>query len=154
MSEPRLRPDPIPPEARQYQGNRAGVVTRTSAGAIDYALVTVATVATYVGYGLLMFLINPLDFKWPSWSFLSLFALGLAYMVVYLTIAWATSGRTYGALLLGVRVVNFRGDRLRWAGAFLRAVFVAVFPIGLFWCMASRANRSNGAKALGKIGDR
>ncbi len=43
---------------------------------------------------------------------------------------------------MGLRVVGRKGKRMRWTGAFLRAVFCTVFPIGLFWCAISRENRS------------
>ena len=51
-------------------------------------------------------------------------------------------GRTYGCHVLGLRVVSYRGSRMRPLGALLRAVFCVFFPIGLLWCAASRANRS------------
>jgi len=142
MSEHRLQVDPIPREARRYQGNRAGVITRTVAGGIDYGIVTIATLGTYFGYCIFMFLLNPRSYEWPSWPVATFLVVGLLYMVTYLTISWATLGRTFGAQLLGVRVVNFRGNRLRWPGAFLRAGFCAVFPVGLYWCIVSGANRS------------
>ena len=55
---------------------------------------------------------------------------------------WALDGRTYGCHVLGLRVVSYRGSRMRPLGALLRAVFCVFFPIGLLWCAASRANRS------------
>ena len=55
---------------------------------------------------------------------------------------FATSGRTVGARVMGLRVVGRRGTRVRWAPALLRAVFCAAFPIGLFWCAVSRESRS------------
>jgi uncharacterized RDD family membrane protein YckC len=42
---------------------------------------------------------------------------------------------------LGLRVVNSRGERLRFGGAFLRAVFCAALPFTLFWCAISSENR-------------
>ena len=43
---------------------------------------------------------------------------------------------------MGLRVVNFRGRKLHWTGALIRAVFCVVFPIGLFWAVISSQNRS------------
>jgi uncharacterized RDD family membrane protein YckC len=61
---------------------------------------------------------------------------------LYFTASWATTGRTVGNHVLGLRVVNFRGARMRWVGAALRAGFCVLFPIGLFWTAVSRQNRS------------
>jgi uncharacterized RDD family membrane protein YckC len=63
-------------------------------------------------------------------------------MFVYLTLSWVTTGRTYGDHLLGLRVVNARNQRLRLAGAALRAAFCMFFPIGLLYAAVSRTNRS------------
>jgi len=63
-------------------------------------------------------------------------------LCLYFTASWATVGRTYGDHLLGLRVLNFRGERLRWTGAFVRAVFCVVLPIGLYWVLVSTTNRS------------
>ena len=70
------------------------------------------------------------------------FAVGAWILVVYLTVAWWLNGRTFGDHLMGLRVVNFRGDRLRLPGALARAAFCAAFPLGLFWVAVSRENRS------------
>jgi uncharacterized RDD family membrane protein YckC len=60
----------------------------------------------------------------------------------YFWIGWATVGRTYGDHLLGLRVVSWRGDRIRWIPALVRAAFCVVFMVGLFWTVISRQNRS------------
>ena len=62
--------------------------------------------------------------------------------MVYLTVAWWLSGRSYGCLVMGLRVVNHRGGPLHLAGAFVRALFCAALPIGLLWVAVSRENRS------------
>jgi uncharacterized RDD family membrane protein YckC len=136
------RVDPLKPGARAIQGLRAGVVTRTVAGAIDYALVVVATVGTYLGISAVMFLFNPISFDFPDWPFFVFLLIGFGYLVLYLWLAFATTGRTLGARIMGVRVVGFRGGRMRWIPALLRALFVAAFPVGLFWAALSRENRS------------
>jgi len=41
-----------------------------------------------------------------------------------------------------VRVVNYKGAKLRWVGAFVRALFCTIFPVGLFWVIVSSSNRS------------
>ncbi len=62
--------------------------------------------------------------------------------VVYLTVSWTLSGRTYGYLVMGLRVLGRGGRPLRLVGAAIRAVFVVVVPIGIAWVLVSRDNRS------------
>jgi uncharacterized RDD family membrane protein YckC len=133
---------PIPREARPFQGQRAGLVTRLIASAVDGVVIALVVGVIWGGAVLTRFLLHPRSFSLPQLSFLwrTTFVLGL--LVLYLTVGWTTSGRTYGAHVMGLRVVNFRGGRLRPVTAFVRAVFCAFFPIGLFWVPASRSNRS------------
>jgi uncharacterized RDD family membrane protein YckC len=137
-----VRVDPLAPGARAIQGLRAGVVTRVLAGGIDYALVITTTLGTYVAWAVLLFLFDPRDYEFPSWPLYYFLVIGFSYLVLYLWLAFATTGRTIGAGVMGVRVVGRKGRRLRWIPALLRAGFCAVFPIGLFWCAVSRENRS------------
>ena len=136
------RLDPIRPEARGFQGLRAGVVTRTLAGAIDYAIITSVTFGTWLAIAILRFLIDPRAFELPLWPFLAFVVLGYCYMVLYLTVGWATAGRSIGSRLLGLRVVGRKGARLSWPLAFLRASLCTLVPVALFWCVISRENRS------------
>ncbi len=63
-------------------------------------------------------------------------------MFAYLTASWATTGRTYGDHLLGLRVLSYRGERMMLAGAAARAALYVVFPIGVLYVGLSPANRS------------
>lgn len=140
---PVRRLDPIPPAARPLQGLRAGVVSRSIAGGIDYAVVLLTVVGTYVAIVVLRFLIDPRNVNdLPSAPFAVWFVYGFSLMVLYLWLSFAMTGRTVGDRVMGLRVVGRKGSRMRWSGAFLRAVFCTVFPIGLFWCAVSRENRS------------
>jgi uncharacterized RDD family membrane protein YckC len=133
---------PLPREARPYQGQRAGVVTRFLAAAIDGAVVWLVLAVAYVGYAGLRFLFDPRGFTFPDAGLVFSLLAAFVVLVVYLTAAWWLSGRSYGCLVMGLRVVNHRGGRLRLAGALVRALFCAAFPIGLLWVAVSRENRS------------
>lgn len=140
---PVRRLDPIPPAARPLQGLRAGVVSRSIAGGIDYAVVLLTVVGTYVAIVVLRFLIDPRNVNDLPTAPLAVWLIyGFSLMVLYLWLSFAMTGRTVGDRVMGLRVVGRKGSRLRWSGAFLRAVFCTVFPIGLFWCAVSRENRS------------
>ena len=71
-----------------------------------------------------------------------LLACGELVQFTYFTTARATTGRTYGNHLMGLRVVNHRAERMRWTGAAVRAVVFLAFPIGLYWAVVSTSNRS------------
>jgi uncharacterized RDD family membrane protein YckC len=57
----------------------------------------------------------------------------LAVGVLYLTVAWAMTGRTYGARLLGLRVLSTRHALLGWTRSLFRALACVVLPVGLLW---------------------
>ena len=132
----------VPAEARPFQGHRAGIVTKVVANTIDLALTTGAVIGIYLAWAALLFLINPRAFTFPAANFGVMLLVGGAILIIYFWICWATVGRTYGDHLLGLRVVGWRGNRMRWIPALLRALFCVVFMIGLFWTVFSRQNRS------------
>jgi uncharacterized RDD family membrane protein YckC len=121
---------------------RAGVVTRALAAVVDTVVAAGVTVLLYLGFVGLRFAWSPLTFQWPtppSHLFVGIFA-GVA--ALYLTVAWAGTGRTRGGSLLGIRVVSTRGEPLGWLRAALRAVMYVVFPLGLLWSVVSSRRRS------------
>jgi uncharacterized RDD family membrane protein YckC len=133
---------PIPREARPYQGRRAGLVTRLVAACIDGACVGLALMGAYLGLSGVLLLLDPRGFSFPDFDLL--FSLTAAFItsVLYLTVAWWLAGRSYGDLVMGLRVLNPWGGQLRLSGAFVRAVFCVVLPVGLLWVAVSRQNRS------------
>jgi uncharacterized RDD family membrane protein YckC len=136
------RISPVPREARPFQGQRAGLVTRMIAAFLDALLVGVVLLGGYLGLVGLIFLLSPRSFSWPEPSLV--FSLAAAFVVafLYLTVSWTLSGRTYGYLVMGLRVLGIGGRRLRLVGAALRAAFVVLVPIGILWVPFSRNNKS------------
>ena len=136
------RVDPIPKEARDFQGRRAGLVTRVAAAAIDVGVTVIALLVGYAAVCAVVFFAPPRGFDPPTpppW--LAVTALHVALML-YLATFWNRGGRTYGCHLMGLRVVDRKGRLLRAVPALLRAAFCVIFPIGLLWIAVSRANRS------------
>lgn len=132
----------VPAQARGFQGQRAGIVTRVAAGVVDFLVVILAICLIYGGIALAWFVIRPSRFHWPeniSWSVPFVY---FVLVTAYLSFSWTGTGRTYGAALLGVRVVNHNGATMRLPAAILRALLCVVFPIGLLWVAVSSANRS------------
>ncbi len=147
---PPLHEAPIlPSDAVPIQGQRAGVVSRAVAASIDVCLVFIGVLGTVAGLWMLSFIVDPVsgttaaaqasdrlpDIGW-------LIAWGYTLNIAYWTAGWALGGRTVGNLIMGLRVVNYRGERVRWLGAFVRAVFCTLFIPGLLWVIVSGTNRS------------
>lgn len=132
----------VPVQARDFQGQRAGIVTRVAAAAVDFLIVIVAIGVIYGGIAGVTFIIRPSSFHWPRDTGWTLPVLYFVLLTPYLAISWGGTGRTYGAALFGVRVVNHQGRLMRRSIAILRAILCVVFPIGLLWVAISSANRS------------
>jgi uncharacterized RDD family membrane protein YckC len=132
----------VPAEARPFQGHRAGVVTRTAANVVDSLLAIGLVSGGYVVWCAVRFLLKPRAFTLPAPPVLAVIACWAGVLFLYFAASWATTGRTYGDHLLGLRVVNVRGEPLRWAGAVARSAFCVALPIGLYWALVSPTNRS------------
>lgn len=133
---------PLPREARPYQGRRAGVVSRMVAAGLDGMVVVLVLLGGYGALAVFLFLLDPRGFSFPDVSLLLSMASAFVVLVVYQTLGWWLSGRTYGGVVMGLRVVDHRGRRLRLGGSFVRAVLCAFVPIGILWVAVSRQNRS------------
>jgi uncharacterized RDD family membrane protein YckC len=136
------RVDPIPKEARPFQGRRAGLVTRAAAAGIDLGVVVIALIAVYMGFVVVVFLVPPGGFEMPVPPLWLDLVAGPVAMTLYLAVSWHSDGRTYGCHVMGLRVVDRHGRNPRIGMALLRAAFNVVFPLGLAWVVVSRQNRS------------
>lgn len=132
----------IPRAAREFQGGRAGVVTRVLAAGIDAGVVWLFLLFVYLGYAGLVFLIDPRTFQFPDTQLIRSMLMGAVVLFLYTTVAWAVSGRTYGNLLMGLRVVGVFGGDVGWIRATARAAFYVVLPIGLLWVAIDPRQRS------------
>jgi uncharacterized RDD family membrane protein YckC len=132
----------IPAEARGIQGRRAGVVTRTLAATVDAVVVALGAVGIYAAVAGFLFLRRGDAFRFPTVGLATAIAAWVHLFIVYLAVGWATTGRTYGAQVLGLRVVDRRGGRLGAGWGFVRALLCVYVPFGLVWVVFSRENRS------------
>jgi uncharacterized RDD family membrane protein YckC len=133
---------PVPREARPFQGQRAGLVTRLIANTVDALTISAVLLALHLGINALLFLVSPRDYEFVTASVLLSVTTALLAMVIYMTIAWSMTGRTYGDHVMGLRVVGRRGQRVWPPTALLRAAFCVGFPVGLLWCGVSPSRRS------------
>lgn len=132
----------LPPAAQPYQGLRAGVVTRVLANTIDFLVILAALGIVYLVACAAFLLINPTSFHFPTVSWDVVLALAAGFSLVYLTVGWAATERTYGDHVLGLRVVDNKSQRLHWSRSLLRAALCIVFPIGVLWSAVNRHNHS------------
>jgi uncharacterized RDD family membrane protein YckC len=132
----------VPEEARAHQGSRAGVVSRTLAAVIDLVVLLGVLGGGYLALAGVLFAIDPVRFSFPTPSRLVILGVAAVVLVGYLTECWTATGRTYGDRVLGLRVVDHRGRKLRLLTALARAVFCTVLPIGLLWTAVSAERRS------------
>jgi uncharacterized RDD family membrane protein YckC len=130
---------------------RAGVVTRLLAAAADVVVVVLLTALTYLAIAGARFVWWPIAFTWPRPTTAVVVLVAGLIATVYLTVAWATTGCTYGGGLLGVQVLGRWGGRLGWARASVRALACVLFPVGLLWCAISPTRRSAQDLVLGSI---
>jgi uncharacterized RDD family membrane protein YckC len=140
---------PVPQEARPYQGEPAGIVTRLVANTLDGVVVALLLAAGYAGLCGIVFLVHPRSLTFPHPGlFFSLTAM-FVVTFAYLTLFWTLTGRTYGDVVMGLRVQRRSGRPIRLPGAAVRSAFCVVFPIGVLWIPVGRHNRSVQDAALG-----
>lgn len=131
----------LPPDARGFQGERAGFPTRLVANVLDVGVAMLVVLGLWVGLWLALIILNRTnEVEMPRFGGFILIGYGFTWL--YWTVAWATTGRSIGAWIMGVRVINHAGARLAWGMAALRAAFCIGFPFGLLWVIFSRKNRS------------
>jgi len=131
----------VPKDARAYQGHRAGFFSRTLASIIDIVSVIVIVVLFNLGAAFVRMLVEHvqgIEIPKLGWSV----AIGTVLMWLIWTYAWATTGRSLGMHIMGLRIVSYSGQRVRLPVSALRSIFCIVFPLGLLWVIISPANRS------------
>jgi uncharacterized RDD family membrane protein YckC len=135
----------LKPEAggsTQIQRARAGIVSRGVAAIVDLGVTLVLLVGIYLGASAVRFIVRPARFRFPQPAPGVSGSVWIVLATIYLAVGWATTGRTVGDQLMGLRVVDRHGALLRLGVAFLRAVLCVMFPVGLLWCVVSRRNAS------------
>ena len=132
----------LPAAAKDFQGRRAGVVSRCLAAAIDVGVVAVIVAAIYFAIAGALLLWDPKHASMPSFPRSVAVTVCGVIAVVYLAVGWTTSGRTVGDQLLGLRVEGVRGERLHILRSLVRAVVCVLFPLLLLVAAVDRSRRS------------
>ncbi len=125
-----------------HQGGVAGIVTRTLSAVIDLLVLVVAALLCYGMWAVATFFVDPHGFHFPNSTFSLNLSTATILAIIYFTVGWSLTGRTYGDYVMGLRVVCRDDIHPGVAIAFLRALLSLVFPIGLVWIIFSREHRS------------
>jgi uncharacterized RDD family membrane protein YckC len=112
------------------------------AAVIDLAVVGIVLSALYVGLILTRLMFGPTTFSLPTLSAIFSSLVMFVVSILYLAGCWAVSGCTAGAVVMGLRVVSRRSERLGPVVALLRAVAYVLFPVGLLWVAVDARRRS------------
>ena len=129
-------------EVRLSQGQPAGLVSRAAADVLDVAVVASLVVVGFLGVSAFRLVVHPHLFRWPQPGGIDLSFIGASAFVLYLATGWATTGRTIGKQIMGLRVLRRDGSHLGFARAICRAIVCVVFPIGLLWCAIDGRGRA------------
>lgn len=128
--------------AVQDRDKTAGIVSRGIAAFLDLLIVWMILGACYAGLSLLKFALTVSEFHFLHVDILFTTTGFVVTSVLYLAACWGVSGRTPGSVVMGLRVVDSMGGRVRPLVAVLRAVLCTVFAIGLVWVVVDRRRRS------------
>ena|SRR5215211_6299404 len=120
----------------------AGIVTRCLAAGVDLLVVLVMMGGLYAAAVFIRLLFSPQQFAFPDVGALLSVSLFMGISTGYLTVCWAVSGRTLGAVTMGLRVVSRNGELIGWARAAARAALYVMFGFGLFWVVVDPQRRS------------
>ena len=129
-------------QAMALQGHRAGFISRLAADAVDLGVVWAIGLSGLLFAGVVRYLVAGRPFELPVLPSWQPPAGGALIAIAYLTFGWASTGRTVGKQVAGLRVVGRSGGLLSTGGALLRAVLYVVFPAGLLWILVSHRNAS------------
>jgi uncharacterized RDD family membrane protein YckC len=130
------------PTPAAAQSRNAGIVSRGLAAVIDLVVVLLIMSALYAGLVLAQLVFSPTAFRLPSLNAVFSTLITFAVAVLYLTACWVVSGRTAGAVTMGLRVVGRRSPRVSPLVALLRSLTYVLFPVGLLWVALDRNRRS------------
>ena len=130
------------PESVADTERPAGIITRGLAAIVDLLVVLVIMSALYGGLVLVRLVYSPAAFSLPSLNVVFSTVVTFVVAVVYLAGCWAVSGSTAGAVMMGLRVVGRRSQRVSLVVGLLRAIGCVLFPIGLLWVMIDSRRRS------------
>lgn len=114
------------------QGDYSGAVSRLAAFALDlvigYFLFTLALAAVNFSTGIVVG--HPVH--WSRSNSVVVLAISVVWLFVYFAYCWATTGKTPGMSLLGIRVVRADGGHAEPWRAAVRTLILPV-SVALFW---------------------
>ncbi|HEX5587287.1 MAG TPA: RDD family protein [Acidimicrobiia bacterium] len=127
--------------AHALQDTRAGFVSRVVAAGVDVVIVFALLLVAEAGFAAVRFAIADQPFEYPKLGSAGNSSLLFVLLVIVLTLAWSSSGRTLGNNLVGLRVVRENGGEVSWRRALARALIVVAFHVvAMGWILVSKKN--------------
>ena len=131
----------LAPDVDQLQGRRAGFVSRAAAFAIDFGVVLAGVPVIMWGIGVVQGLLNfeaPTYPDLPDW--MPPVISGLWFFWYYVGL-WFATGRTVGAVVMGLRVAGRRKEHVGIVAATIRlwVMFATLFLVGELWLIFSKS---------------
>ena len=128
--------------AADLQGTRAGAVSRFLAIAVDVGVAWGVFLVGFASIGLVWDFLHSGSVRLASPGPVVTALLTAAVFVLLLAFGTATTGRTIGKQVMGLRVVTADATRVPAGTALVRALGYLVVPIGGAWILVSRRNAS------------
>jgi uncharacterized RDD family membrane protein YckC len=119
----------------------AGAISRTVAFLVDATIVTVFAVGATIVFQLMGSVIGVIGSTITQAGMVFVGSVPTIF-AGYNFVFWGLTGRTPGMALLGLRVVNTSGQRIRWMSSLVRAILLTVFTIGAIWCLVDRRHQA------------
>jgi uncharacterized RDD family membrane protein YckC len=137
----RLLPD-VAPDVDELQGRRAGFVTRAIAYSIDSVIVILGVPAVLFGLAVVQGMLHleapsyPPDI--PDWVTATISVLWTFWYFVGL---WWATGRTIGAVIMGIRVVGRKKEHVGIVKATIRwwVMVFTLFLVGEVWLLFAKS---------------
>lgn len=142
VSRTRLLMPDLAPDVEELQGRRAGFVTRALAYSIDAMIVIIGVPVILYGIAVVQGMLHleapqyPPDI--PDWLSASISVLWTFWYFVGL---WWATGRTIGAIVMGMRVVGRKHRRVGIIAATVRwwVMVLTLFVVGEVWLIFSKS---------------
>lgn len=131
--------------AVSQQGHYAGAVTRCVAFVIDQAIASAVYTATVAAVQFVIDLVTSSTFQADDYPVV-LAVTYFGWLFVYYAYSWATSGKTLGMAIVGLRVVRSDGAPVSARGAALRTLALPLsfllFGLGFLGILIGRHRRA------------
>jgi uncharacterized RDD family membrane protein YckC len=128
------------------QGNYSGAVSRLAAFALDLVIASLLFTLALAAVNFSISIVIGHSVHWSRSSSVVVAAISVVWLFAYFAYSWATTGKTPGMVILGIRVVRADGSHAEVWRAVVRAlvlpISVALFFVSLPLILVQREHRA------------